>query len=94
MRSCTSASRSVDFAQLGEALRRVVAGPAMPRDSESPVWPFDFRQGDRVMDTVMQRENEAGRVVLVGRRTDDGAQCSVISIHEFGGAWALYPRMA
>ena len=44
------------------------------------------------MDIVMQHENEVGRVVLVGRRTDDGAQCSVIVIHEFGGAWALYPH--
>ena len=64
----------------------------MPRDAESPVWPFHFRQGDRVMDIVMQHENEVGRVVLVGRRTDNGAQCSVIVIREFGGAWALYPH--
>ena len=44
------------------------------------------------MDIVMQHENEVGRVVLVGGRTDDGAQCSVIVIREFGGTWALYPH--
>ncbi|MGH3795224.1 MAG: hypothetical protein ACRDSP_10075 [Pseudonocardiaceae bacterium] len=46
------------------------------------------------MDTVMQRENETSRVVLNGRRTDDGARCTLIAIRELGGAWALYPHGA
>lgn len=46
------------------------------------------------MDTVMQRENEISRVVLDGRRTDDGERCSVIAIRELGGTWALYPHGA
>ena len=41
---------------------------------------------------VMQRENERSRVVVEGRRTDDGARCSLIMIHESGGTWALYPH--
>jgi hypothetical protein len=46
------------------------------------------------MDTVMQRENERRRVVVAGRRTDDGARCSLVAVHEFGGGWALYPHGA
>lgn len=46
------------------------------------------------MDSVMQRENEISRVVLDGRRTDDGARCTLIVIREFGGVWALYPHGA
>ncbi|MGH3797672.1 MAG: hypothetical protein ACRDSP_22610 [Pseudonocardiaceae bacterium] len=42
--------------------------------------------------TVMQRENERGRVVVAGKRTDDGARCTVVAVHEFGGTWALYPH--
>ena len=44
------------------------------------------------MDTVMQRENEISRIVLNGRRTDDGAACSVVVVHELGGTWAIYPH--
>jgi hypothetical protein len=46
------------------------------------------------MDTVMQRENETARVVLDGRRTDDGDRCTLVAIRELGGAWALYPHGA
>ena len=42
----------------------------------------------------MQRENETRRVVLNGRRTDDGTRCTLIAIREYGGAWALYPHGA
>lgn len=44
------------------------------------------------MDTVMQRENEITRVVLDGRRTDDGDRCTLIVIRELGGTWAFYPH--
>lgn len=40
----------------------------------------------------MQRENEADRVVLDGRRTDDGTRCTVVVIRELSGAWAFYPH--
>ena len=43
---------------------------------------------------VMQRENERARVVLDGRRTDDGTRCTLIVIHEYGGTLALYPHGA
>ncbi|MGH8878213.1 MAG: hypothetical protein ACRD0P_12860 [Stackebrandtia sp.] len=46
------------------------------------------------MDTVMQRENETDRVILDGRRTDDGARCTLVAIREYGGTWALYPHGA
>lgn len=46
------------------------------------------------MDIVMQRENETDRVVLDGRRTDDGDRCKLVAIRELGGAWALYPHGA
>jgi hypothetical protein len=40
----------------------------------------------------MQRENERGRVVVDGKRTDDGDLCTLIVVHEVGGTWALYPH--
>lgn len=48
------------------------------------------------MDTpvVMQRENEASRVVLDGKRTDDGTNCSLVMVRERSGARALYPHGA
>jgi hypothetical protein len=42
----------------------------------------------------MQRENERGRVVVEGRRTDDGSRCSLVVIQEYGGCWSLYPHGA
>lgn len=41
---------------------------------------------------VMQRERQLGRVVAVGRRSDDGATCSLVVVHEAGGDWTLYPH--
>lgn len=47
------------------------------------------------MDSViMQRENERGRLVVPGRRTDDGSRCDLLVVHEVGGTWALYPHGA
>lgn len=46
------------------------------------------------MDTVMQRDNERGRVVVQGRRTDDGSRCSLVAVQDHGGGWALYPHGA
>lgn len=40
----------------------------------------------------LQRENERWRLVVVGRRTDDNDQCSVLAVSEVGGTWALYPH--
>lgn len=44
------------------------------------------------MDIVNQHKNEISRVVLDGRRTDDGAACSVVVVRELGGTWAIYPH--
>lgn len=44
------------------------------------------------MVTVMQRDNERRRVVVDGRRTDDGARCSLVVIHEYSGGWAICPH--
>ncbi|MGH3912732.1 MAG: hypothetical protein ACRDTC_04885 [Pseudonocardiaceae bacterium] len=44
--------------------------------------------------TVMQRQNEAGRIVLDGRRTDDDAQCSLVVVRELSGTSAIYPHGA
>ena len=42
---------------------------------------------------VMQRDNEISRVVVEGRRTDDGDQCTLVVVHErYGGGWAFYPH--
>ncbi|HEU0128114.1 MAG TPA: hypothetical protein VFQ48_05855 [Pseudonocardiaceae bacterium] len=42
---------------------------------------------------VMQRDNEISRVVVDGRRTDDGDQCTLVVVHErYGGGWAFYPH--
>lgn len=43
---------------------------------------------------VMQRENERGRSVVEGRRTDDNSRCELLVVHEVGGTWALYPHGA
>lgn len=42
----------------------------------------------------MQRENERSRVVVDGRRTDDGDRCSLVVVHKVGGTGALYPHGA
>ncbi|MGQ0774478.1 MAG: hypothetical protein ACT4NY_08690 [Pseudonocardiales bacterium] len=41
---------------------------------------------------VKQHENELSRVVVVGRRTDDGDQCTLVVVREVGGTWALHPH--
>ncbi len=42
---------------------------------------------------IMQRDNEISRVVVDGRRTDDGDRCTLVVIQErYGGTWALYPH--
>jgi hypothetical protein len=47
-----------------------------------------------VINTVMQRENETRRVVLDGRRTDDGTRCTLVAIRQLDGTWAHYPHGA
>lgn len=42
----------------------------------------------------MQRENERGRLVVDGKRTDDGSKCELVVIREVGGTVALYPHGA
>ncbi|HEU0086688.1 MAG TPA: hypothetical protein VFQ77_03410 [Pseudonocardiaceae bacterium] len=41
---------------------------------------------------IMQRDNEHGRVVVPGRRTDDDERCALVVIHERTGDWAFLPH--
>ena len=41
---------------------------------------------------IMQRENERSRVVIDGKRIDDGTRCTVVVIHERTGYWGFYPH--
>lgn len=41
---------------------------------------------------VTQHQNELSRVVVVGRRTDDDDQCTLVAVREVGGTWAWYPH--
>ncbi|HEU0089553.1 MAG TPA: hypothetical protein VFQ77_18235, partial [Pseudonocardiaceae bacterium] len=62
------------------------------------IWPCrepTGSEGAEVMDPViMQRDNEHGRVVVPGRRTDDGERCALVVIHERSGDWAFLPHGA
>ena len=42
----------------------------------------------------MQRENERRRLTAEGRRTDDGARCTLLVVHEVGDRWSFYPHGA
>ncbi|MGH3928825.1 MAG: hypothetical protein ACRDTF_02460 [Pseudonocardiaceae bacterium] len=44
------------------------------------------------MNTVVHSDYEQGRVVVPGKRTDDGDQCALVVVHEVGGDWLLYPH--
>ena len=41
---------------------------------------------------VVQHKNERSRIVVEGRRTDDGALCTLVVVREVGGTWALHPH--
>lgn len=41
---------------------------------------------------VMQRQNERGRLAVVGKRIDNGEMCTLLAVCEIGGAWLLYPH--
>ncbi|MGH3797737.1 MAG: hypothetical protein ACRDSP_22935 [Pseudonocardiaceae bacterium] len=43
---------------------------------------------------IMQREDERTRMVTVGKRTDDGTQCTLLAVLEAGGTWCMYPHGA
>lgn len=42
-----------------------------------------------VSETQHQR-TERGRLTAHGRRTDDGSRCTLLVIHELGGAWTVH----
>ena len=42
----------------------------------------------------LQRQNERSRMTVVGKRTDDGDQCTLLAVHEIRGHWCLYPHGA
>jgi hypothetical protein len=55
--------------------------------------PPPARQSPAMDDVVMQRENEISRVVVDGKRVDDGDHCTLVVVHErAGGCWAFYPH--
>ncbi|MGH3937352.1 MAG: hypothetical protein ACRDTG_01750 [Pseudonocardiaceae bacterium] len=41
---------------------------------------------------IMQLKDELSRTVVEGHRTDDGAVCSLVAVHESTGAWVLHPH--
>lgn len=43
---------------------------------------------------VFQLHGERSRVVVTGRRTDDGDRCELVVITDTGGSVALYPHGA
>lgn len=40
----------------------------------------------------MQLKDERSRTVVEGHRTDNGALCSLLAVHERTGAWVLLPH--
>lgn len=46
------------------------------------------------MNTVNQRNDERSRMTAVGKRTDDGAKCTLLAVRKMGGDWCLYPHGA
>ncbi len=40
----------------------------------------------------MQHEIEHSRMTADGKRTDDGAKCTLLVVHEVGGSWVMYPH--
>jgi hypothetical protein len=65
-----------------------------PDRSSPPRLPNEDARAATGMNIVMQRDNERRRVVVDGRRTDDGTRCALVVIHERNGTWALYPHGA
>lgn len=47
---------------------------------------------DTAQPAIMQRQNERCRLLVDGKRTDDGARCELLAVHEISGAWCLYPH--
>lgn len=47
---------------------------------------------DTAPPAIMQRQHERGRLVVDGKRTDDGERCELLAVHEVGGVWVLYPH--
>jgi hypothetical protein len=42
----------------------------------------------------MQREDELARLVVAGKRTDDGSKCSMVLVRRTGGDLLFYPHGA
>lgn len=47
---------------------------------------------DTAPPAIMQRQHERARLVVDGKRTDDGGRCELLAVHEMAGAWVLYPH--
>ena len=55
---------------------------AVESDDETTDW--------EVIQVSERVPGERARLVVSGRRTDDGSQCTVIVIHEDSGTWAIH----
>lgn len=61
-------------------------------DGSSPAAPTPLPPGRE--HPAMQRDNERGRVVVEGRRSDDNQTCSLVVAHEIDNRWVLCPHGA
>ncbi|MDP8929796.1 MAG: hypothetical protein M3O70_14805 [Actinomycetota bacterium] len=57
--------------------------------------PFEAKRDTHMDSPAMQRENERGRVAVVGRLADGGGQCTLVAVHYISPrCWVLYPHGA
>lgn len=47
---------------------------------------------EKAQPAIMQRQHERGRIIVEGKRTEDGECCELLAVHEVGGTWVLYPH--
>jgi hypothetical protein len=47
---------------------------------------------DEAQPAIMQRQHERSRVIVGGKRIDDGSRCELLAVHEVTGVWCLYPH--
>jgi len=55
-----------------------------------PVEPDNETRGLAVIEVSDRVPGERARIVVMGRNTETGGQCTVIVIHEEDGGWAIH----
>lgn len=81
---------------LSSGLTSTNAGPARsprPAVDEPAYYSTDHDEhgwGQIVIRVSERVPGERARLVVTGRRTEDGSQCTVIVIHEEDGTWAIH----